>query len=67
MSKKEIAATAALVTALVGVMDLNIPGLARREVRKTKSMCRSEGCNGYAQYDGGTKCRRHKQDLRQSS
>ena len=58
MSKRERAATVALVTALVGVMDLNIP--VRREERKTKSMCRSEGCCGYAQYDGGTKCGRHK-------
>ena len=61
MSKKrENAATAALVTALVGVMDLKGPGFERKEQTKTKSMCRSEGCFGYAQYDKGTKCRRHK-------
>ena len=62
MRKRERAATAALVTALVGVMDLKGPGFERREEAKTKSMCRSEGCFGYAQYDGGTKCRRHRQE-----
>ena len=63
-SRKKLIAFATLGAVMTG---MDATSLREREVRKTKSMCRSEGCNGYAQYDGGTKCRRHKQDLRQSS